>query len=60
MNDAQKTALQFHCRLASETLHPRFARVRVDAVAKGTPYCESPTRAKSSSSSSSEGKADRN
>jgi hypothetical protein len=28
MNDAQKTALDFHCRLATETIHPRFGRVR--------------------------------
>jgi hypothetical protein len=28
MNDAQKTALDFHCRLATETAHPRFGRVR--------------------------------
>lgn len=27
MNDAQKTALDFHCRLASETIHPRFFRL---------------------------------
>jgi hypothetical protein len=26
MNDAQKTALDHHCRLATETMHPRFAR----------------------------------
>jgi hypothetical protein len=27
MNDAHKTALTYHCRLATETMHPRFARV---------------------------------
>lgn len=27
MNAAQKTALDFPCRLACETAHPRFARV---------------------------------
>lgn len=27
MNDAQKTALDYHCRLACETSHPRFARL---------------------------------
>jgi hypothetical protein len=26
MNAAQHTALDFHCRLATETMHPRFAR----------------------------------
>lgn len=28
MNAAQRTALDHHCRLAVETIHPRFARVR--------------------------------
>lgn len=27
MNEAQQLALEQHCRLASETLHPRFRRV---------------------------------
>jgi hypothetical protein len=27
MNKQQHTALDFHCRLATETMHPRFARV---------------------------------
>lgn len=27
MNAAQRTALIYHCRLAIETAHPRFARV---------------------------------
>ena len=27
MNDRQKTALDYHCRLATETMHPRFARL---------------------------------
>jgi hypothetical protein len=27
MNKHQRTALDFHCRLATETLHPRFARL---------------------------------
>jgi hypothetical protein len=27
MNKAQRTALDFHCRLACETSHPRFARL---------------------------------
>lgn len=26
MNRHQQTALDFHCRTATETLHPRFAR----------------------------------
>jgi hypothetical protein len=26
MTDAQKTALEHHCRFAFETAHPRFAR----------------------------------
>ena len=26
MTKAQKTALEFHCRLAAECVHPRFAR----------------------------------
>lgn len=28
MNDAQHTALTYHCRLATETLHPRFRQTR--------------------------------
>lgn len=28
MTKAQRTALDFHCRLACETSHPRFARVQ--------------------------------
>jgi hypothetical protein len=28
MNQHQRTALDYHCRLATETIHPRFARVR--------------------------------
>lgn len=28
MNKHQRTALDFHCRLATETVHPRFARLR--------------------------------
>jgi len=28
MNAQQRTALDFHCRLATETMHPRFVRVR--------------------------------
>lgn len=28
MNKYQRTALVFHCRLATETLHPQFARLR--------------------------------
>ena len=28
MNKAQRIALDFHCRLATETLHPRFRRLR--------------------------------
>ena len=27
MNRHQKTALDYHCRLATETMHPRFARL---------------------------------
>jgi hypothetical protein len=27
MNRHQRLALDFHCRLATETLHPRFARL---------------------------------
>lgn len=30
MTAAQRTALDFHCRLATETFHPRFRRVRPD------------------------------
>jgi hypothetical protein len=26
MNEAQQTALDNHCRLASETIHPRFSK----------------------------------
>ena len=28
MTRAQRTALNYHCRLATETIHPRFARLR--------------------------------
>jgi len=28
MNKYQRTALDYHCRLATETIHPRFARLR--------------------------------
>lgn len=28
MTNAQRTALTYHCRLATETMHPRFARLR--------------------------------
>jgi hypothetical protein len=27
MNRAQRTALTYHCRLATETMHPRFRRL---------------------------------
>jgi hypothetical protein len=27
VNKAQRTALDYHCRLATETMHPRFARL---------------------------------
>lgn len=27
MNKAQRTAIDYHCRLATECAHPRFARV---------------------------------
>lgn len=27
MNKHQRTALDYHCRLATETLHPRFCRL---------------------------------
>ncbi len=27
MNKHHETALNFHCRLATETMHPRFARL---------------------------------
>ncbi len=27
MNRHARTALEHHCRLASETIHPRFARI---------------------------------
>ena len=30
MNPHQVTALTNHCRLATETIHPRFWRVRLD------------------------------
>jgi hypothetical protein len=32
VNKHQRLALDFHCRLATETLHPRFARLRGDMV----------------------------
>lgn len=28
MNKHQRTALDYHCRLATETAHPRFARIK--------------------------------
>ena len=27
MNRSQRTALDYHCRLATETIHPRFVRL---------------------------------
>jgi hypothetical protein len=32
MNAHQQTALQFHCRLATECTHPRFAWLRPDGL----------------------------
>lgn len=32
MTAAQATALEHHCRLACETIHPRFARTRPDGA----------------------------
>lgn len=32
MNKHQRTALDYHCRLATETIHPRFARVTPNRV----------------------------
>lgn len=29
VNDRQRTALRHHCRLAGETVHPRFASVEL-------------------------------
>lgn len=28
MNKQQRLALEYHCRLATETVHPRFGRLR--------------------------------
>lgn len=32
MNARQETALKHHCRLAGETVHPRFAELRKDGI----------------------------